>query len=385
MKIKNLLLSIFLPVILFSCKNLNIDGISGSTLIWQSGSNNFYNQEASATLKGDNLITINGEVDEVAKIKLSKMPLRSVTVREARISGDHFKGEIIDSVGFKYSTPTKENPAQIAPNGAPSISKDGIDFYGTYRYDGYALCDILSEIKVNKESKEEFWPPVDLYIEVRNDRGDCTVFSWGELFYSADMYGIVIAKRVTRVMTGKTGELWSIPSQTQLVVSSDLFSERNIPNPTTITIKSLKGNYIVNRDSTLFLEHPKYFTIKDQSNQTLATISTFSDTIPTISYPAIYYGHGMGYKGEREFKGQMLRDYLTPFLSKYDSKILREGLVSISGIDGYRSSFSISEIINRNDQREVLLMDNYSIYAGCDAFADRSIKGLTEIRIIFPD
>lgn len=59
-------------------------------------------------------------------------------------------------------------------------------------------------------------------------------------------------------------------------------------------------------------------------------------------------------------------------------------------MDGYRASFSLSELINRNDQRDPLLMfgaskekghEAFSLYAGCDMFADRSIKGLNKITL----
>ncbi len=352
----------------------SLDAISGSTLVWESGSNNFFNQEASTTLPGTKYITINGEVEKEVKIKLSRMPLRSVTVKEVRYA-----------------------KSDLSSNGPPSEISEKLNFYGTYRYDGYALCDILSSIKVDKESKEEFWPPVDLYIVVSNDAGDQAVFSWGELFYSANMYSIVIAKRATRVIPGKTGVLWNLPEKMQLVVESDLISERNIPNPTKITIKSLKGDYVVNRDSTVFIAQEDKIlfseTFSDGTTKEIFTITEPDPTIQTISNPTIYYGHGMGYKGERRFIGQPVSQVLAPFFSNRDPKTLRQGIVSIAGIDGYRASFSLSELINRNDERNTLLMfgcgkdkeygrATFSIYAGIDAFADRSIKGVCEIRLI---
>ena len=115
-----------------SCISLDLDAISGSTLVWNSGSNNYFNREAYTTLPGPKKLVIDGEVEEVTEIKLSRFPLRTVTVKEA----------------------------VYCPQG------DSIAFKGAYRYDGYALCDILSTLKVDKASKEDFWPPVDIYIEV---------------------------------------------------------------------------------------------------------------------------------------------------------------------------------------------------------------------------
>jgi hypothetical protein len=54
-------------------------------------------------------------------------------------------------------------------------------------------------------------------------------------------------------------------------------------------------------------------------------------------------------------------------------------------VDGYRAAFSLAELINRNDHREPLLVkegNSFTIYAAGDAFADRCIKGLGEIRLV---
>ncbi|MEJ1729722.1 hypothetical protein SMA90_25655, partial [Escherichia coli] len=131
-----------------SCISLDLDAISGSTLVWNSGSNNYFNREAYTTLPGPKRLLIDGEVEKETEIKLSRLPLRTVTVKEAVYCSEG------DSIAFK----------------------------GAFRYDGYALCDILSTLKVDKASKEDFWPPVDIYIEVRNKQGDMAVFSWGEIF-----------------------------------------------------------------------------------------------------------------------------------------------------------------------------------------------------------
>ena len=81
-----------------------------------------------------------------------------------------------------------------------------------------------------------------------------------------------------------------------------------------------------------------------------------------------------------------------------DDKTLREGMLCVESVDGYRASFSLSEIINRADQNDPLLMygnnskkkdtgleekgrESFSIYAGCDMFADRAIKGLSCITL----
>lgn len=337
-----------------SCIMLDLDAVSGSTLVWDSGSNNYFNREAYTTVQGPKRLLIDGEVEQTTEIKLSRFPLRTVTIKEAVWCEEG----------------------------------DSIAFLGTYRYDGYALCDILSSLKVDKASKEDLWPPIDLYIEVRNEAGDLAVFSWGEIFYSANMYGIVIAKRVTRVIPGKTGELWELPSETKLVSESDLVSVRNIKNPTHITIRSLRGHYVVNRDSVVLEKDPGRVAIQTSLQDTLALITQPDSDLPVISYPVLFYGNSTGYKGVREFSGQMLSRIIHPWFPSDDYKMIQTGMLSIAGVDGFRAAFSLAEVVNRNDHREILLGQrgkSFSIFTACDAFADRCIKGLSEIRLIDPE
>ena len=350
--------SLLSAICLFSSCRYWPDAISGATWQWQSGSNNYYSQEEATQLKGPDRITVLGEVPNDQVVKLKRIPYRSVAVREARLSGD------------------------------------SVVFEGLFRYDGYALCDILSAIKVDKLSKDDFYPPGDLYIEVRNDAGETAVFSWGEIFYAANMYNIIIAKYVTRVIPGKTGELWTLPTTTKLVAGSDRLSERNILTPTSITIRSLKGNYVVDQ-SRAEPSHTLIFEQADGSSITLDAKSTqfeqLAKQIPHNKYLNVLYGHGMGYKGFGSYSGWWLSEVMAPYY-KVSAKDLRTGMLSVEGLDGYRAAVSFSEVMNRNDQAEMILMydgdksgergrEGFSTYAGCDMLVDRAIKGLSKIRL----
>jgi beta-aspartyl-peptidase (threonine type) len=67
-------------------------------------------------------------------------------------------------------------------------------------------------------------------------------------------------------------------------------------------------------------------------------------------------------------------------------------MVVIAGLDGYRAAFTLSEIVNRNDQQEVLIIDKdnyegagrFSIFPACDYFSDRAIKAVMEIDLLLP-
>ena len=350
MRRQTLLVLAALFFVLTSCKYLHIDGYSGSTLIWESGANNYFNTESPTNLAGSSEIIITGETDGDQSVSLENMPWHSVTLREVVMDADSAK------------------------------------FLGTFRYDGVALCDILSSVKIDKASKEDFYPPVDLYVEIWNDAGEYATFSWGEIIYSNDVYNIIIAKAATRVVPGKTGEKWEIPQSSKIVVGTDLFGERGISNPTKIVIKSLKGDFKVNRDPENFFSESLSFV---KSGAILSSLGSLPAGLAKIDRKTIYYGHGMGYKGVRVFSGVRI-DGLLRSVFPIDKKSLREGLVCIEGVDGYRASFSLSELVNRVDGCEPLVMfgdegekgrETFSLYADSDMFADRSIKGLNRITL----
>ena len=68
-------------------------------------------------------------------------------------------------------------------------------------------------------------------------------------------------------------------------------------------------------------------------------------------------------------------------------KNIKTGIICIKGEDGYRCAISYSEIFNRNDQQEFLLIKGnkgedgglFRVFAACDFFSDRAIKSISEI------
>ncbi|RLD66547.1 MAG: hypothetical protein DRI95_06530 [Bacteroidetes bacterium] len=80
---------------------------------------------------------------------------------------------------------------------------------------------------------------------------------------------------------------------------------------------------------------------------------------------------------------EVLKNYF-----KINKKNLQTGMFTIAAIDGYRTAFTFSEIFNRTDQSEVLIVDEkhserdgkFSLYAPGDFFSDRALKAISEIR-----
>jgi beta-aspartyl-peptidase (threonine type) len=109
------------------------------------------------------------------------------------------------------------------------------------------------------------------------------------------------------------------------------------------------------------------------------------------TYRTVFYGRGMGIHGTTPFTGNMLSDVLSGYC-QLNGGVLRNGIAVIAGVDGYRAAFTLSEIVNRNDQQEVLVIDHgdeegagrFSLFPAGDFFSDRAIKSIMEVNLLLP-
>lgn len=309
--------------------------------------NNFYDNESVLQLPMVQLV-VDGEIANPDTIDFSKLPIHSVIVKEALLNAD-------------------------------GTNK----FIGAYRYDGYSLFDILNIVKIQKKNADVFPPIIDLYIEVSNNAGDKVVFSWGELYYPNNLHKIIIANAVMRIVPSKTKELWPLPVTSKLVVGNDLLTERNISNPTRITVRSLDASFKIDREiNPLFSDKVKVLDLEGKE-----TSLSIPKSLSPVTFNTIFYGRGRGIHSTTPFTGYYLKDILhsTYPVSKDN---IQKGLFTVAALDGYRMSVTYSELINRNDQQEFLLIDDpknmeggrYRLFPACDFFSDRAIKSLNEIR-----
>jgi hypothetical protein len=312
--------------------------------------NNFYDNADTYALPGGTIM-VEGEIENPGPVKLAGLGKHSVIVKEALL-GDDGKNH----------------------------------FTGAYRFDGYSLFDILSSRILKKKNKEEFSPVIDLYVVLENDQGEKVVLSWGEIFYPNNMHKCIVATEVTRIVPGKTGDLWPLPSQRKLVVGNDLLGERNISNPVKITIKTPSRSIPVNKGiNPLFSPVIK---VRSGTSET-GVIDQLGLKASWVTFNTIFYGRGRGIHSTTPFTGVMLKDLLEPFI-KPDHLNLRNTMIVIAGLDGYRAVFSLSEVMNRNDQEEVLLVPfngneeggRYRVFPAGDFFSDRAVKAVSEISII---
>ena len=320
------------------------------TLKSQQSTNDFYDDAETFSLKGTTIIQLGGEIGNPGDVDITKLPSCSLVIKEALAKGDSNK------------------------------------FVGAYRYDGYSLYDILNNVILKKKNESEFPPIIDLYVKVENDRGESVVISWGEIYYPVHRHEIIIATKVARIVPSKTNDLWPLPEETKLIVGHDLLTERNISNPVKITVYSASISYTVNRNlSPLFSEGIKIYN----DDKFIEEMVKLPGNAREAEYETVFYGRGRGIHSTTPFDGVLLKDVLQPFYS-IDRENIRNGLLVVAGADGYRSVYTFSEIFNRNDQAEVLLIEDrnnqdggvYRIFPAADFFSDRAVKAVSEIRLI---
>jgi hypothetical protein len=311
--------------------------------------NNFYDNVETYPLPVKQLV-IEGEIANPGVVDFTGLPVHSVIVKEA----------LLDSAG-------------------------GDRFVGAYRYDGYSLFDILDKRILKKANSSEFKPIIDLYVEIENAKGEKVVFSWGEIYYPNNLHKILIANGVSRIVPSKTKELWPLPVESRIVAANDLITERNIPSPVKITVKSYPHSFAVKQGMS-----PMYSAGIDifKSSQKIRQIQKLPDNLANVTFNTIFYGRGKGIHSTTPFSGILLKDLL---IKDYvmNRNNLRTGIVCIAGKDGYRTVVSYSEMFNRNDQQEFLIIKTkadedgglYRIFAASDFFSDRAIKSVSEIHL----
>ncbi|MEI7528321.1 MAG: hypothetical protein WCK76_05200 [Elusimicrobiota bacterium] len=264
------------------------------------------------------------------------------------------------------------------------LDAEGKDkFTGAYRYDGYSLFDILNLSVLNKKNKGEFPPIIDLYVEVENKNGEKVVFSWGELYYPVNLHKIIVATDVSRIVPSKTKDLWALPAAPRLVAANDLVTERNISSPVKITVRSYPRSFPVEKGlSPMYSPGIKLFS----GNEKVAELADYPAGLNTDTFNTIFYGRGKGIHSTSPFTGVPLKDALKPYYP-FSRANLRTGLFCVAAKDGYRSAVSYSELFNRNDQQEFLLVKAapdadgglFSLFPAPDFFSDRAIRSITEI------
>ncbi|NTW23217.1 MAG: hypothetical protein HGA37_00845 [Lentimicrobium sp.] len=311
--------------------------------------NDFYDDAPQNDLKMSTL-TLAGEIANPGIVDFSLLPVRQLVVKETAFNGENGK------------------------------------FEGAYQYEGYSLYDILDKVVLKKKNETEFPPIIDLYVEIENADGEKIVLSWGEIYYPIHRHEILIAAKVRRIVPSKTKDLWPLPADSKLIVASDLYTERNISNPVKITVKSSTLSFKIDRDiPDMYAPELKFYT----GSRHLTTLADGMLKGNMVSYGSVFYGRGRGIHGTTPFNGVMFKNFAAEYY-KMSPEALKTGLFIVSAPDGYRAVFTYSEIFNRNDQAEVLIVPYnnkknegaYLLYPAADFFSDRSIRCWNEVKFV---
>lgn len=318
--------------------------------IFGQATNDFFDNTPSKKLPGALKIEVSGEVANSGTVDLESLPLRTVIAREAL------------------------------------LEKDGAAFVGAYRYEGYSLQDILNDRAVSRKHGADFRPQTDLLVAVENARGEKAVLSWGEIYYPAAPHRIIIAAAAAPIIPSETKENWPLAAGVKLVCGNDLLSERGILNPTRITVFTAPLDIPQKKGLQPFFA-PNLQIVRS-GEQTMAFDMAKVQAQHRI-FPSVFYGRGKGYHGFQSFAGVLLKDALKCFVT-LDPVALRQGYLVAVAIDGYRIAMSCSELFNRNDQAEFLLIDRgegqdggrYAIFPAADFFSDRALKAVSAIHFL---
>jgi hypothetical protein len=311
--------------------------------------NNFYDNVETYPLPVKELF-IYGEVANPGKVDFTNLPVHSVIVKET----------FLDSAGSDR-------------------------FTGAYRYNGHSLFDILDKRILKKANVSEFKPIIDLYVEIENEKGEKVVFSWGEIYYPNNLHKILIASGVSRIVPSKTKELWPLPVESKIVAANDLVTERNISSPVRITVKSYPHSFTVKQGLS-----PMYSSQIDifKSSVRVGQVEALPKNLQNLTFNSIFYGRGKGIHSTTPFTGILLKDLLLEYYP-VTRENLKSGIICIAGVDGYRCAVSYSELFNRNDQQELMLIQSdaeedgglFRVFCPADFFSDRAIKSVSEIHL----
>jgi hypothetical protein len=291
-------------------------------------------------------IVIQGEVQDAGPVDLSSLPIRSVAIKEMGL----------------------ENGQRV--------------FKGAFFVSGYSLYDILNSKNFKKAPENTFPSPTDLYVVVENDKGEKAAFSWGEIYYR-NSFDILITKTIQPINPARAKASYVLPDTPRLICAGDLVNARFISNPARITVKSYHGS--MPKDKPKDIYSPELNVVSKTGSFKIGDIGS---SVEKRTVSDVSYGHGMGFKGSENVTGYLLKDLISANL-KPTPDMLREWIAVASAKDGYRVVISLSEIMNRGDNQDFLLMDKkdtpgsgrYHLYPAGDFFADRDVRAVEKLEL----
>ena len=270
------------------------------------------------------------------------------------------------------------------------------NFHGVFSYRGVPLRTLLELATVQKE-ESDFFKPVDLAVVIKNNSGQQTVLSWGEIFYR-NPAEVLIAYSATPIMphrecsgchTPEVFKPWfdqlkrdvGLP---KLIVSNDFYTDRSLENISSIEVIDLHPAITSQKMKNLF--SPDFVVsgaVKKQMNITDITSYTHLEVLAKTT------GDGKGYHGLNTYNGVPLIELIGKAGIDPDTN----SAVLISSPDGYRSLISYGELFFAPYGRNIIIADmvegqplkengKFIALFPDDLSADRWVKAVNKIEVI---
>ena len=308
---------------------------------------------------------------------------------------------------------------------AVKIADAGGGFLGTLELSGFSLKDLLEGRGVVKED-DGFNRPLDMIVTVRGKGGALAVFSFGEVFLAGDE-GVLLADGARMILPthhppledpendpttavldlksragidlggcaschdGEACQALYFPTGWVLTSARDGFGGRFVENPAEIAVRQVgvkvEGKRDLSREAVVELP-----SIVGPDGKTHPFSAAEYKKQPRITMADAGIGQGKGYRGISSWEGAPLKNMLRHLLPKgHDPK---NTYVLVTAADGYRSTFSGTEVFWSSDERCVLLVDKkngralgrgqglYMVMPRADFFVDRSVRMVAEIRLV---
>ena len=270
------------------------------------------------------------------------------------------------------------------------------NFHGVFSYRGVPLRTLLELATVQKE-ESDFFKPVDLAVVIKNNRGQQTVLSWGEIFYR-NPAEVLIAYSATPIMPHRECSACHTPEVfkpwfdqlkrdvglPKLVVANDFYSDRSLENISSIEVIDLHPEMTSQKIKNLF--SPEFVlsgAVKKQMNVTDIT------SYPRLEVIAKTTGDGKGYHGVNTYNGVPLIEIIRKAGINPDIN----SVILISSPDGYRSLISYGELFFAPYGRDIIIADmakgqplkengKFIALFPDDLSADRWVKAVNKIEVI---
>lgn len=299
-------------------------------------------------------------------------------------------------------------------------------YRGTFATEGVALKDLLEKAEVAKATNDNFDRPLDLAVVVTGRDGKKVLFSWGELFLLGDGGAALLVDRLRPLVPHHhekiddprlaPGAWFGVPAREKLDVSGcagchdgGKLGKIDVPHGVCLVpTRDANGRRFVEDVVSIevrqagFLAPPRKRDLADPWVEAPALVLPDGTSTP-LDVKALApvgraegaddgIGLGRGFHGHRAFAGASLAALLRSKLPPGTDPALV--FVVVTASDGYRSLYSGGEILLSRYPENLLLVDTeggkplprksgrLESYVRADFFVDRSVRNLSEVRVL---